>query len=491
MLRIKYNSTTQTLTYYYDNKRGDRNGTTELYDPTVPRFKGYYSKVTKAVIDPSMKDAPLTTMRRLFYGGDDNSFFYFLSEMTTIEGLENLNTINVTDMSDMFRWCTELTSLDLSQFYTGSVTTMNNMFASCGELESLDLLSFDISKVENTRDMFSSCSKLKSIYCNGDWSTSETLTQSENMFYGCTVLVGGQGTTYDATKVDKTYARLDGGASAPGYFSKKKDVYTVYDATTHTLTYYYDENFKQGNQYYELYDPINNPWAQRFEVYHNDVTNAVIDESMANAKFTSLYNMFGSSYFLGSLKTISGLEYLNTENVTDMSNMFFCCGLEIVDITSFNTQNLKKTEQMFNNCWGLTTIYCNEDWSNKLTESELMFTGCANLKGGLETAYDYEHNDASYARPDRGADAPGYFTIKGDANGDGKVTITDAVGIVNKILGNPSTQFHEPAADVNHDYEITITDAVGVVNIILNDIGEALAPAMETPQEQEPVVEPE
>ena len=59
--------------------------------------------------------------------------------------------------------------------------------------------------------------------------------------------------------------------------------------------------------------------------------------------------------------------------------------------------------------------------------------------------------------------------ILGDANGDGKVTITDAVGIVNYILGNPSESFNEVTADVNHDGNITITDAVGVVNIILNN----------------------
>lgn len=58
--------------------------------------------------------------------------------------------------------------------------------------------------------------------------------------------------------------------------------------------------------------------------------------------------------------------------------------------------------------------------------------------------------------------------ILGDANNDGKVSITDAVGIVNCILGNPSEVFNKNAADVNGDGKITITDAVGVVNIILN-----------------------
>lgn len=80
----------------------------------------------------------------------------------------------------------------------------------------------------------------------------------------------------------------------------------------------------------------------------------------------------------------------------------------------------------------------------------------------------------------------------GDANGDGKVTITDAVAVVNYILGNASTGFVKAAADVNQDGNITITDAVGVVNIILNSGGEATAPAMASPAVEAPeVAEPE
>ena len=58
---------------------------------------------------------------------------------------------------------------------------------------------------------------------------------------------------------------------------------------------------------------------------------------------------------------------------------------------------------------------------------------------------------------------------KGDANRDGSVTISDAVGVVNYILGNPSSDFNFYAADVNDSDDVTISDAVGVVNIILNN----------------------
>ena len=85
----------------------------------------------------------------------------------------------------------------------------------------------------------------------------------------------------------------------------------------------------------------------------------------------------------------------------------------------------------------------------------------------------------------------------GDVNSDNKVTITDAVGVVNSILGNPSANFDKEAANINGDVDehgdpnITITDAVGVVNIILNNGSSAGAPKMDAPQEPETMVEPE
>ena len=101
---------TGTLTYYYDMQRSERTGVTELYNPYDPaeRFNSYATKVKKAVIAPSMKDAPLKSMNGMFCGGSvpEEAFtFYYLSNMTNIEGLENLNTTSVTNMDGMFIGC--------------------------------------------------------------------------------------------------------------------------------------------------------------------------------------------------------------------------------------------------------------------------------------------------------------------------------------------------------------------------------------------------
>ena len=161
-----------------------------------------------SVIDPSMKEAPLTSTKNMFYE---------LFNMESIDGLENLNTADVTDMKEMFYSCKRLTTLDLSTFDTRKVTDMEGMFENCTWLGILDLTSFNVSNVTNFMLMFSQCTHLKTICCFGDWSISTA--QSGYMFYGCRALRGDKGTAYTDAVTDKTYARPDGGTDAPGYFT--------------------------------------------------------------------------------------------------------------------------------------------------------------------------------------------------------------------------------------------------------------------------------
>ena len=210
---------TGTLTYYYDDKIDTRTGVTELYIPGSIRFTGYNEKVLKGVIDPSMKNAPITSMRGMFEGGFNSETFKIqdLKKMTSIVGLENLNTSIVTDMNGMFSGCESLTALDLSSFDTKNVTNFAYMFMGCTGLQIVDVNSFDISNATDMRGMFSSCWELTTICCSNDWSNCQADTYI--MFSGCKKLVGDKGTVFDNNTLDKTYARPDGGTSAPGYFT--------------------------------------------------------------------------------------------------------------------------------------------------------------------------------------------------------------------------------------------------------------------------------
>jgi surface protein len=183
------------LTYYYDENYGTHIGAIEEeYDPSMTRFESYYENVQSAEIDASMKNVALTSMRSMFYGGAKADKTYALKNMTFINGLQNLNTSELTDTYYMFYKCQSLTSLDLRKF--------------------------DMSKVTNAYRMFEFCSSLTTITCDEDWSQYTALTQSGNMFSNCSAIKGGQGTTYNSSYIDKSYARPDGGTEAPGYFTK-------------------------------------------------------------------------------------------------------------------------------------------------------------------------------------------------------------------------------------------------------------------------------
>jgi len=74
--------------------------------------------------------------------------------------------------------------------------------------------------VTNMNRMFYGCSNLQTILVGSYWSIAK-VSDSNNMFYQCTKLVGGKGTTYNADHIDVVYAHVDGGTANPGYFTGK------------------------------------------------------------------------------------------------------------------------------------------------------------------------------------------------------------------------------------------------------------------------------
>lgn len=146
--------------------------------------------------------------------------FMWCSALTSLD-LSMFNTANVTDMSGMFGSCSALTSLNLSGWNTANVTNMTTMFSNCTALTSLDLSSFNTAKVTEMHSMFSNCSSLTTIYVS-NWDTENVSDGGNVMFDNCTNLVGGAGTAFEIYHGnDKTYARIDGGPEAPGYFTDK------------------------------------------------------------------------------------------------------------------------------------------------------------------------------------------------------------------------------------------------------------------------------
>lgn len=115
--------------------------------------------------------------------------------------VSNLNTSQITDMSQMFGACTNLNILDLSNFDTSQVTDMSRMFYLCSGLTSLDVSHFNTSKVTEMIDMFGYCAGLTSL--NVSHFDTSKITNMGGMFNGCKGLTFLDLSNWDTSKVTK------------------------------------------------------------------------------------------------------------------------------------------------------------------------------------------------------------------------------------------------------------------------------------------------
>ena len=175
---------------------------------------------------------------------------------------------------------------------------------------------------------------------------------------------------------------LPAGMVAQKAASSSKYIAT-YESSTQTL------NFKE-NVGETL--PENSAWVEdkmtvnaiNKRLGNGTIVHIVFDKSFSTYTPTSLFQFF---CYLSKLETITGLKYLNTANVTDMSYMFYSCSsLTSLDVTHFNTANVTDMHCMFEDCSSLTSLDVTHFNTAKVTDMESMFSSCSSL-----TSLDVSH----------------------------------------------------------------------------------------------------
>ena len=375
----------------------------------LPRWYAQRDKIKTVVFDASFANARPTSC---YY------WFCYCYNLTTIEGIEYLNTEKVTNMKDMFYRCSALTSLDLSNFNTKNVTDMSYMFCSC--------------------------SALTTIFVSDKFVTGQ-VTDSRDMFSGCDKLIGAIKYVEKNTN-NKDYANYETGYFAPeGGFPG----YAVFDGGTGTLTFRSGPSTSKPERAYDLNVGTSLPgWLAQRE----NIKTVVFDASFANARPTNCYAWF---YGCNNLTTIEGIEYLNTENVTNMGGMFYnCCALTSLNLTSFNTAKVTNMEEMFIGCSALTTIYVSDKFvTDKVTDSRNMFSGCNKLIGAIE--YDGSKSDHTYANYDNGYFSPegGFHAYAEFNNATGTLTfsrgLSKPVGAYDLNEGDVQPAWNEQSTNIN------------------------------------------
>ena len=327
--------------------------------------------------------------------------------LTSID-VSSFDTSNVTDMSCMFGYCSGLTSIDLSVFDTSKVTDMSDLFTYCSGLASIDLSVFDTSNVTNMSYMFGYSGGLATIYVSDKWNTDK-VTRSNYMFSVCTKLKGA--ISYDSSKTDATYANW-----TTGYLT-----YKALPATLAAGSSWYKSSQNRNTitkitlmDSYTPSDNVDEKWAADADgtgaitCYRSgsEIIMAGNGSGSIKANTDSSYlfsHTIYSSRFL-NLKEIVNLPLLDTSEVEDMSNLFFCCrNITSLDLSGFNTLRVKSFNGIFRAC-GLTTLDLssfntsnaeNMDWmfcafagsildvsflnTSKVTSMKKMFSDCRQI----------------------------------------------------------------------------------------------------------------
>ena len=179
----------------------------------LPKWYTHDTEISKVVFEASFANARPT-----------NCYAWFVNfkNLTQIEGIENLNTENVTSMRNMFDGCSSLISLDVTNFNTANVTDMRYMFCGCSKLTSLDVTKFNTEKVTDMSYMFYNCKALTSLDVTN--FNSENVTNMSFMFSGCSTLT----TIYvnDKFVIDKVtngYYMFDNCTNLKDYAPSKKN----------------------------------------------------------------------------------------------------------------------------------------------------------------------------------------------------------------------------------------------------------------------------
>ncbi|MDT2784294.1 BspA family leucine-rich repeat surface protein [Enterococcus asini] len=368
-----------------------------------------------------------------------SGMFRMCSKLETL-ALRNFHTENVTSMSGMFQYATALKELDLSSFDSSNVTTMNSMFFHCESLTTLDISSFVTPAAAlDTSGMFASV-PLQKLTLGKEWTMpSNTVLRTSKWFVAKNATVTELATTpamitsHNEDKQTRSYYAEDGFDSVEtaeivtfdslggsevsdqiievGELVQKPDdpkksghrFFGWSTSETEVALFDFEKTAIQGDMtLYALWsktgeyedggnwwlDPdgtlsldggtLNTagasqvPWAD----YKASVKKVIfVSEVTGGKKLEYLFSNYTS------LRTIEGLEQLNTSSVENMMAMFsYCSSLETLDVSSFDTSSVADMSYMFTLCSGLEILDVSGFDTSSVTNFRSMFVSCSGLK---------------------------------------------------------------------------------------------------------------
>ncbi len=297
-----------------------------------------------------------------------SGLFEYCVKLKRIYNIQNLDTRNVTDMGYMFVGCESLEELDVSHFDTSNVETMYVMFDDLKKVPVLDVSHFNTSKVTNMYGMFSDCNSVKVLDVS-HFDTSK-VTDMARMFHGCNSVTNLDLSNFNTSKVTTMNYMFWECSSLSNLNISSFD--------TRNVTDFQGTFARLSGLTSELnLSTLNTSKATNMLNMFADYPLASLDLSnFDTSKVTTMDGMFSQSENLTSLD----LSNFNTSNVNDMYGMFFGLhALRSINLSSFNTSKVTNMKWMFNQCSNLTELDISSFNIGKVTDMEEIFASTPKL----------------------------------------------------------------------------------------------------------------
>lgn len=302
------------------------------------------------------------------------------AKLKTVMWPDTIDTSKVTEMKEMFKGCSSLTSIDLSKFNTSKVIDMKEMFRGCSSLTSIDLSSFDTSIVTNMDSLFRDCSNVTNIILPNNFGIAATsmyslfydcnklstvniekintanCTNLNSMFKNCNAL-----STLDISHFDTSLLSADSAAASMFYGCSSLNSLTLPDTFITSGV---------NNISYIFYD-----------------CRKLTSIDLSGFDTTNVTNMEGAFKNCKKLSTLSFPDTFVTSNCTNFSSMFYGCNaLTNLDLSKFDTSSNNTVYSMFKNCTNLETLNLSNFDTTSITnindekpEEKFTFEGLSNL----------------------------------------------------------------------------------------------------------------
>ena len=259
--------------------------------------------------------------------------------------------------SSMFNG-SSFTLVDLSGLNSSRTTNMSNMFKDSSDLITIDLSSFEITALENMSHMFEDCSSLHTIFVSDKWDariitvddSEESEIEDEDMFKGCTNLVGEMETAFDENIITGRYARIDSGPIENGYLTLKgKRNFVILIPGS------------RFNAKLQLMTTENKEFRKATEEEYNTVKDNLTTENIVSLSKITIAYMWETSdavVYYSEVDTI----YMNP----DSSHMFENTGFDTITLSDLDSRITTDMSYMFYNCTALTDVDFEADESNEM-----------------------------------------------------------------------------------------------------------------------------